>query len=41
MEDIQATLHADSPRACLGDFEHANAGIERWYADVIDGNIGL
>ena len=41
MEDIQATLHADAPRACLGDFEYANAGIERWYADVIDANIRL
>lgn len=41
MEEIQAALHVQAPRACLGDFEHANAGIERWYADVVDGKIRL
>lgn len=41
MEDIQATLHAGAPPARWGDFEHANAAISRWYADVIDGSISL
>lgn len=41
MEEIQAGLHADAPAARLGDFEHASAGIERWYADAMDGKFRL
>jgi phenylpropionate dioxygenase-like ring-hydroxylating dioxygenase large terminal subunit len=41
MEEIQAGLHAEAPAARLGDFEHASAGIERWYADAMDGTFKL
>ncbi len=41
MEKVQSALHADAPRATLGDFEFANIGVERWYMDVMDGRHAL
>ena len=41
MERIQANLYAGAPQAQLGDYEHANATIERWYLDVMEGKVAL
>ncbi|MDQ1094145.1 phenylpropionate dioxygenase-like ring-hydroxylating dioxygenase large terminal subunit [Xanthomonas sacchari] len=37
MEQVQSGLRAGAPRAVLGDYEHANMQIERWYMDVMEG----
>lgn len=41
MEQVQRSLHRESPRAMLGDFEHENMMVERWYMDVMEGNHAL
>lgn len=41
MEKIQSTLHPHASSAMLGDYEHANAMIETWYMDVMEGKIAL
>jgi phenylpropionate dioxygenase-like ring-hydroxylating dioxygenase large terminal subunit len=41
MENIQRTLHPGARPAHLGDYEFVNAGIERWYLDVMEGKIAL
>ena len=37
MERVQASLHSGLPPARLGDFEHPNMAIERWYLDALQG----
>lgn len=37
MEKVQSALRPGAPRAVLGDFEHANMRVERWYMDVLEG----
>ncbi|WCM92725.1 Rieske 2Fe-2S domain-containing protein [Acidovorax sp. NCPPB 2350] len=37
MEQVQSALHPGAPRAVLGDFEHGNISVERWYMDVMEG----
>ena len=34
---VQASLARGAPRAHLGDYEHMNLRVERWYAAVMDG----
>lgn len=41
MENIQRTLHPAARPAHLGEYEFLNAGIERWYLDVMEGKIVL
>lgn len=41
MEKIQSGLRHGSPRPILGDFDHANRMVERWYMDVMDGRYVL
>ncbi len=37
LEKIQSGLGIGTPRAQLGDFEHSNITVERWYLDVMEG----
>lgn len=37
MEKVQSALRPGGPRATLGDFEHANMTVERWYMDLMEG----
>ncbi|WP_045727105.1 aromatic ring-hydroxylating dioxygenase subunit alpha [Xanthomonas sp. GPE 39] len=37
MEQVQSGLRADTPRAVLGDYDHLNMQVERWYMDVMEG----
>ncbi len=41
MENIQANLHVSAPLANLGDYEHTNASIEKWYLDIMEGKVAL
>ncbi len=41
MEKVQSSLRPLASRATLGDYEFANAAIERWYMDVMDGRHAL
>lgn len=41
MEKVQSGLRPGVPRAQLGDFEHGNISIERWYMDVMEGRHAL
>lgn len=37
MEAVQAGLGEGAPRPILGDFDHGNRVVERWYMDVMEG----
>ncbi len=37
MEAVQSGMTEGAPRPVLGDFDHANRMVERWYLDVMEG----
>ena len=41
MENIQSALHKGATPARLGEYEYANATIERWYTDVMNGTVNF
>ncbi|WP_369976347.1 aromatic ring-hydroxylating oxygenase subunit alpha [Xanthomonas bundabergensis] len=41
MQSVQSGLRSGAPRAVLGDYEHGNMQVERWYMDVMEGRHAL
>ena len=41
MEMVQKNLHAEAPLPRQGDYEYANKLLEKWYADLMDGQFEI
>ena len=41
MEMVQTSLHPGAPLPRQGDYEYLNKIVEKWYADLMDGNFEI